>query len=253
MIAEEENLDHAPAVESAAAPTRVLVLEDNDDGRELLVEGLQSSGCAAQGVKRGREAVLSALRDAPDVLLVNPAACQMDPVRLLKMIKLLEPLRRRLVFVMLDLADKDEVLRLVQAGADGCVSKDLSVHAIYLKLAQSLKQPRAPAPTPFEHLRFSVQAEGDTVTISVESELSGPCAKELVALVRTLIPVQPFALVLSLEKTPAIATSAIGYLSEVKDTAKDCGGTFVLARFDASKYLPNIQRVIKTNFQITPN
>ena len=73
MIAEEENLDHAPAVESAAAPTRVLVLEDNDDGRELLVEGLQSSGCAAQGVKRGREAVLSALRDAPGVLPGNPA------------------------------------------------------------------------------------------------------------------------------------------------------------------------------------
>jgi signal transduction histidine kinase/CheY-like chemotaxis protein len=70
------------AVEGAAAPTlapadvharrkRILVIEDNDDGREMLVTALQLFGHDASGASTGGEGLRMAVQLAPDVVLVD--------------------------------------------------------------------------------------------------------------------------------------------------------------------------------------
>jgi hypothetical protein len=88
----------------------------------------------------------------------------------------------------------------------------------------------------------------DQLILRLDSELNAAAGKDLVQLMLALIPVQPFALVLSLEKDLPVAIGVTGYLSEVKDTAKACGGKFSLADFHADKYPQNVQRVISTYF-----
>jgi signal transduction histidine kinase len=54
-----------------ATRKRVLVIEDNDDGREMLVTALQLFGHDASGASTGGEGLRMALQLAPDVVLVD--------------------------------------------------------------------------------------------------------------------------------------------------------------------------------------
>lgn len=245
----EENAGTAP-VQAEQKPPGLLIVEDNDDGRELLSQGIAGCGYTVGAVKTGKEGILRSLESPPDIVLLNLHLSGLDGLRTIKLMKTLEPIRRGLLFVLLDEAAKDDILRAVQAGADACISKDVSVHAIHMKIQQVIKQKRPPPAPLFEHIHYSCSASGGTLTIHLEEEVNGEVGKDLVQLVRALIPLHPLRLVLSFEKVRSIATSAIGYLSDAKDTAQDCGGTFFLSNFSAEKYASNVQRVIKTNFQI---
>ena len=54
-----------------ALPRRIVVIEDNPDGREALVMALRLLGCDVRAGATGREGVALALADRPDVVLVD--------------------------------------------------------------------------------------------------------------------------------------------------------------------------------------
>ncbi len=239
----------APLAEEPQAARRLLIVEENDDGRGLLIEGLGAAGYIVSGAKMGKEGLALAFETLPDLMLLNPRMAGMDGMKAIKLLKTVEPVRRRPLIALFDGASRDEIVRVIQAGAEGCLTKNISVHAIHQKIQQILRQTRPALQPVFEHLAYAVSASKDGITIGIESDLTGDACKDLVQLARVFIPLQPFTLFLSFEKVGAVATSAIGYLSEVKDVSRDCGGKLLLANFKAEKYLPNIQRVVKTNFQ----
>lgn len=53
------------------APKRVLVVEDNDDGRETLLDLLQSMGHQVRGVANGVDAIAAAMKDVPHLVLLD--------------------------------------------------------------------------------------------------------------------------------------------------------------------------------------
>ena len=239
----------APSEPKPLRPPGILVFEDDPDGRVLLVKGLTSYGYRVDMAQTGKEGILLAVERNPGLILLNLHLSGIDGFKILKILKSIEPVRRRPVLAMLDEADKEEVIRAQQAGADYCVSKDLSIHAIHFKIDKFLKEKLPDPPLVFENLRYAASSKADTLTIHIESDLNSAIGKELVALARILIPIHPFTLVFSLGKVATAAIGVIGYLSEVRDMARDCGGKFFLSDVDASKYPKNIKRVLETSFQ----
>lgn len=231
---------------------RLALIEHDDDGRTLLEVGLAGSGYKVAAAKTGKEGIFKSLEAPPDLFLINPdLSGTMDGYRTVKLIRQIEPIRRSWVALMMDEAEKDAVVKAVREGADLCVTKGLSVHAIHMKAQQILKRPRPAAAPLYENLQFTVSAKGaDTLELQVNSELNSQCGKDLVLLMRTLIPLQPFTLSLSLTSVTTIAMGVIGYLSDLKDVAKDCGGKIQLTGVQESKCPSNVLRVLKTNFQI---
>jgi PAS domain S-box-containing protein len=62
----------------SGAPLRILVVEDHDDGREALVTILRKFGHAASGTATGREAIATAERESPDIVLVDIGLPDLD-------------------------------------------------------------------------------------------------------------------------------------------------------------------------------
>ena len=67
----------SPAVEEAP-PRRIVVIEDNDDGREALVVALRLLGCEVRAAATGREGMALALSDQPDLVLVDIGLSDVD-------------------------------------------------------------------------------------------------------------------------------------------------------------------------------
>ena len=67
-----------PAINGASTLQRILVVEDNDDGRKTLLELLQSNGYCAVGVATGEEAMLAVSHDPPDLVLLDLGLPGMD-------------------------------------------------------------------------------------------------------------------------------------------------------------------------------
>lgn len=240
-------------VQTEQKTVQLALIEHDDDGRTLLSEGLIGFGYKVHAAKTGKEGLFKSLEQVPDIFLINPdLPGSMDGFRTVKLIRQIEPIRKSWVALMMDEAEKEAVVKAVREGADLCVTKGLSVHAIHMKVLQVLKRPKPAAGAPlYENLQFTVSAKsGDTLVLQVDSELNSQCGKDLVLLMRTLIPLQPFTLALSLANVTTIAMGVIGYLSDLKDVAKDCGGKIHLTGVQESKCPSNVLRVLKTNFQI---
>lgn len=72
---------------SGAAQTRVLVVEDYPDGRDLYAEYLTYAGYTVEVAKDGEEAVAKALSGMPDVILMDlslPVMSGFEATRILK-------------------------------------------------------------------------------------------------------------------------------------------------------------------------
>jgi CheY-like chemotaxis protein len=69
-----------PSERPTATPTagRVLVIEDNDDGREALVMALKAVGIDVQGASSGRAGIELALQSGPDHVLVDIGLPDLD-------------------------------------------------------------------------------------------------------------------------------------------------------------------------------
>lgn len=235
---------------STVLAPHIIVADDDELALMLLQDGLKGMGFQLTGCSGGKEAVLLALKRPPDAILLDDKMPGLDSVRTIKLIRIMEPIRAVPVVLLAESPSKETVMRAIQMGANDCVSKDGSLHDINLRLQRAIKAPlRTPAPV-FENLRYFFHYDGAALTLDVESEVTTESGKNLVELVRSLTGLMPVKVLLNMEKVPAIAASGIGYLSDVKDTIQNCGGTVALSHIDLNKYLPNVRRFLEKYFQI---
>ena len=67
--------------------TKVLVVDDEKDIRELLIDELNDSGFRATGAVNGAEALDRVYKDRPDIMLLDLMMPVMDGVQVLKSLK----------------------------------------------------------------------------------------------------------------------------------------------------------------------
>jgi two-component system cell cycle response regulator DivK len=106
---------------------KILVVEDNELNLKLFCDLLRAHGYEAEPVRDGREAVERARAFAPDLIVMDIQMPHISGLELIEQIKADDELRHMPIMAVTAYAAKGDEERIRDAGAEGYVSKPISV------------------------------------------------------------------------------------------------------------------------------
>jgi two-component system cell cycle response regulator DivK len=106
---------------------KILVVEDNELNLKLFCDLLRAHAYVAEPVRDGREAVETARAFAPDLIVMDIQMPHISGLELIEQIKADEELRPIPIMAVTAYAAKGDEERIRDAGAEGYVSKPISV------------------------------------------------------------------------------------------------------------------------------
>ena len=106
---------------------KILIVEDNELNLKLFCDLLRAHGYAAEPVRDGREAMERARAFAPDLVVMDIQMPYISGLELIEQMKGDERLRRTPIMAVTAYAAKGDEDRIRAAGAEGYVSKPISV------------------------------------------------------------------------------------------------------------------------------
>jgi two-component system cell cycle response regulator DivK len=126
---------------------KILVVEDNELNLKLFCDLLRAHGYAAEPVRDGREAVARARAFAPDLVVMDIQMPHITGLELIEQMKGDPELRPTPIMAVTAYAAKGDEERIRDAGAEGYVSKPISVMKFVEAVRVLLAAPRrAPEP-----------------------------------------------------------------------------------------------------------
>lgn len=119
---------------------RILVVEDEEDLRELLRYRLEQEGFEVESVERGDEALQRVREKLPDLMLLDLMLPGLDGLELAKIVKR-DPRLRRMPLIMVT-AKGEEVDRIVglELGAEDYITKPFSPREVVLRIKAVLRR-----------------------------------------------------------------------------------------------------------------
>lgn len=106
---------------------KILVVEDNELNLRLFCDLLRAHGYEAEPVRDGREALERARAFTPDLVVMDIQMPHISGLELIEQMKADEELRRPPIMAVTAYAAKGDEERIRDAGAEGYVSKPISV------------------------------------------------------------------------------------------------------------------------------
>ena len=106
---------------------KILVVEDNELNLKLVCDLLRAHGSAAEAVRDGREAVERTRAFGPDLIIMDIQMPHVSGLELIEQLKADEALKAIPVMAVTAYAAKGDEERIRDAGAEGYVSKPISV------------------------------------------------------------------------------------------------------------------------------
>jgi two-component system, cell cycle response regulator DivK len=150
---------------------KILVVEDNELNLKLFCDLLRAHGYVAEPVRDGREAVARARAFGPDLVVMDIQMPYISGLELIEQLKADAELRRTPIMAVTAYAAKGDEERIRDAGAEGYVSKPISVvrfvEAVRALLAAPRPEPEKTEPEPepepeAEEVRVSRRFEAST-------------------------------------------------------------------------------------------
>jgi two-component system cell cycle response regulator DivK len=141
---------------------KILVVEDNELNLKLFCDLLRAHGYEAEPVRDGREAVDRARAFGPDLIVMDIQMPYVSGLELIEQLKGDPELRRTPIMAVTAYAAKGDEERIREAGAEGYVSKPISVMRFVEAVRALLAAPRPEepaAPKVRVKRRFEVPAE----------------------------------------------------------------------------------------------
>jgi len=103
--------------------TRILVVEDDTDIRDLLVDTIMDMGCDGMEAEDGGAGLRKALTEVPDIILLDFMMPVMDGLHVLGNLKN-DPKTKAIPVIMVSAKGQDaDVVKALEAGATGYVTK----------------------------------------------------------------------------------------------------------------------------------
>jgi two-component system cell cycle response regulator DivK len=124
---------------------KILVVEDNELNLKLFCDLLRAHGYEAEPVRDGREAVERARGFAPDLIVMDIQMPYVSGLELIEQLKGDAELRRTPIMAVTAYAAKGDEERIREAGAEGYVSKPISVVRFVEAVRALLAAPRPEA------------------------------------------------------------------------------------------------------------
>ena len=126
---------------------KILVVEDNELNLKLFCDLLRAHGYEAEPVRDGREALERARAFGPDLIIMDIQMPHISGLELIEQLKADEALKVIPIMAVTAYAAKGDEERIRDAGAEGYVSKPISVIRFVEAVGALLKPALAEAPS----------------------------------------------------------------------------------------------------------
>jgi two-component system cell cycle response regulator DivK len=149
---------------------KILVVEDNELNLKLFCDLLRAHGYHAEPVRDGREAVARARALRPDLVVMDIQMPHVNGLELIEQMKADRELRPVPIMAVTAYAAKGDEERIREAGAEGYVSKPISLMRFIEAVRGLLAAPRPTEPEPGPELEAESEQEREAAEPALEPE-----------------------------------------------------------------------------------
>lgn len=118
---------------------KILVVDDNQDGRELVVKILKNRGYQMIEAVDGEEALEKAIAENPDLILMDISIPKIDGYEVTRRLKSQIKFKDTPIIALTAHAMKGDREKALEAGCDGYVSKPINIHELPDQIKSYLK------------------------------------------------------------------------------------------------------------------
>jgi two-component system, cell cycle response regulator DivK len=122
---------------------RVLIVDDNEDNRQILIDLLSANGFEVIEALNGLDAVAIAARETPDLVLMDIQLPGIDGHEATRRIKAMPALARTPIIAVTSYALTGDDRKAAEAGCDAYVTKPFSPRALLAQVRGFLEAPPA--------------------------------------------------------------------------------------------------------------
>ena len=108
-------------------PRKILIVEDNEDNRELAVKVLRNKGFETVTAVDGEEAIEKAVSEKPDLILLDISLPKLDGYEGAKRLKNMEEFKDIPIVAFTAHAMKGDREKVIAAGFEGYISKPINI------------------------------------------------------------------------------------------------------------------------------
>ena len=117
---------------------RILIVEDQEDNRQIMQDLLESAGYEVMIAVNGREGVAKASSDKPDLVLMDIQLPGLDGYEAARRIRQAEEQGRTPIIAVTSYALGDDRIKALEAGCDDYVAKPVSPRDLLAKVRSYL-------------------------------------------------------------------------------------------------------------------
>ena len=111
-------------------PRKILIVEDNEDSRELVAKVLRNKGYMIAEAVDGEEAIEKVVSERPDLVLLDISIPKLDGYEVAKRLKSREDVKDIPIVAVTAHAMKGDRERIIAAGFEGYISKPVNVREL---------------------------------------------------------------------------------------------------------------------------
>ncbi|MEW6108356.1 MAG: response regulator [Nitrospirota bacterium] len=120
-------------------PRKILVVDDNQDSRELVVKVLKNKGYRIVEAVDGEDAMQKAMTEMPDLILMDISIPKIDGYEVTRRLKSQERFKSTPVIALTAHAMKGDMEKALRAGCEGYISKPIDIRELPEKIKQYMK------------------------------------------------------------------------------------------------------------------
>jgi len=109
---------------------KILVVDDNNDSRELVVKVLKNQGYEMIEAIDGEDALEKAVSEKPDLILMDISIPKMNGYEVTKRLKSLDEVKKIPVVALTAHAMRGDRAKALEAGCEGYISKPINVREL---------------------------------------------------------------------------------------------------------------------------
>jgi two-component system cell cycle response regulator DivK len=116
--------------ETKGLPKKILVVDDNQDSRELVVKVLKNKGYKMIEATDGEEALEKAVAETPDLILMDISIPKINGYEVTRRLKTMEEFKDTPIVALTAHAMKGDRTKALEAGCEGYISKPINIREL---------------------------------------------------------------------------------------------------------------------------
>lgn len=121
-------------------PKKILIVEDNQDSRELVVKILKNRGYQLIEAVDGEDALEKAITESPDLILMDISIPKIDGYEVTRMLKSRKEFKYTPIIALTAHAMKGDREKAMESGCEGYIAKPINIHELPEQIKSYLKE-----------------------------------------------------------------------------------------------------------------